>query len=234
MPPIKKNIYTKKVYDSALTATQRKQVQRLIKKADKANSANRRFPFTANQTLLAGKGYSINPLAQIAIGSGISNREANMIMVDSIDVNLTFTNNNTALSPNMRWMFMAFLTDEELLSPSASFFTVNNSGLQTSLPLIGNSAGGFCTQLMIDPNRARKVIYKRSSLDTKVSTIANEYNWSHRIPMRGRKFKYLSDTTGSFMDGQNLFFAVIADANGATVDTTNVGIIAVTYKVNFH
>lgn len=224
------------MYDAkALTATQRKQVVKLIKKADKANSANRRFPYTSNQTLVAGRAYTFNPLAQIAIGSGISNREANMIMVDSIELNVMVTANTAALAPNMRYLMYMFNTDEELLSPSASFYTTNNSGLLSFLPNIGNAAGGYCTSVQLDTTRAKLVgFYKRGVLDGKISTVANEHVMTLKVNMRGRKYKYLSDTTGAYMDGNNLFFAFVADANGATVDVSNVGSLSVTYKVNFH
>lgn len=236
MPPIKPQ-YKRRPYEHALGLKARKEVSKIIKNHEKRLMEQKRFVSPTGTGLESATLYTFNPLGQISQGSTVSNRVGNAIYVDSLEIECSIELSNT--NPNsLDFSVWVFLSDEEN-NANSTWSTTTNANIQANWPMfLGSTSGGQATNLLIDPCQATLIKRYNGVVDrfndiTTTQLYGGVKKYCFSIPMRGRKMQYLTDN-GAFMEGKNLYVAIIADSPGATVGVTTVGTINATYMVKFH
>jgi len=235
MPPVPSKYRKYNTYQNpmkGLTITQKHEVRKLLVANEKKTMEKKQFVLNGSVSVLESNAYMINPLTQIAQGTTISQRVGSIISLDSLEV---YFNISPATGVYTSFRFIAYWSDVESVS-AGGITTVTNANILATLPIMSTAsvASAFANTSPIDNNQCTIIRDINYTVGSQYSTQTAIKTVHLKIPLRRKRVTYLSNATGSFLEGKNLYFGVIPESPGGVVNTTTVGTWNVQYKVNFH
>jgi len=230
MPPI--NRYRSTQTKVVLGAPMRKELNKIVARQIKAKGDKKNFTSTSSTTVLASNAYLKNLLANIAQGTGVANRVGSRIFLDEIHITLRLDGSIANLSDHSYTLGL-YWSDEETTS-SANFSTISSGSVTTNLPWLSQNTS-FNEVGQWDPDQTTLSTAKdwRIQILQNGSTLTPSKMINIKMKYKGKAQTYLSDTTGSYMEGKNLYFFIIGNVPGSTPGTTTVGAAVMTHTVYF-
>lgn len=234
MPPIyPARRYEKKdkvyAYNRGLTPLQKKQCQRIAKYQVNKGAEPKRIVFSGTASVQACSAYLLNPLYGISQGGGVRDRIGNIIHLDSITIRLRLS----VINKETQFFVFAYWGDVETVTAGGTPTQVTSPNIQTTIPLLGSVVVGQGTLQVLDKFQCVKLRDSRFAVPVHVTSVNGECEKTFDIKFKNKKVGYLLDTA-SYMDGKNLYWGLIGDQQGATIDSTIVATMSHTTEVRFH
>lgn len=214
-----------------LNDLQKKQCRKIAKTAAKSRQEVKRTYWSGSTSALACSAYVNNPFFLITQGTAANNRIANTIYVDSVQINIRFSTNLTTNKEVVLWFF-AYFSDETAITSATTPTQIASTNITTQLPIVGNTGLNFGSLAFLDKFQMSMVRDRRMAIPIHVTGVPGEFEKTIKINFKGRKMVYELDSA-SYFEGKNFYFGIVADAQGSTVDTTNLGTYIQQTMVNF-
>lgn len=215
-----------------LNPLQLKQTKKIAKTAANRKQEKKRFAMYGAVNTKLGNAYGVNALYGIVQGTNISQRIANSIYLDKIDMKFSFYISSATNTPVTLRFFMYWASDQTFTS-TGNPTEVTNANIQSSFPLVGTTSAPTAVELQpLDWNQCTVVYDWLAPVPIYVTAQSNFVTLNKTFRFKGRKCQYLSDSN-DFMEGKNLYFGWIADSATGTSGTTVLGQINYQALVTF-
>lgn len=215
-----------------LSNAQVKQVAQIAQRAATRSQEKKRVVNVGDCSTVCSSAYVINPLYNIAQGSGASNRIGSQITIDSVTVKFRFTSNTTTNKEIAIFAF-AYWSDITGVSSSTTPTQVTTANVQSTLPLLGNASTPGATLQVFDMFNSTVLREKRFNVPLSLTAVSGDHEWEFKMKFpKGRKITYLSDSA-SYLEKRNLYVGIITDVAGGADNATATGNIVHSTEVRF-
>lgn len=230
MPPLPTRKYrTNPKMAAFLTMNQRKQVAKMIR-SERTKFANKKqYIWVASVSPLHSNVYGLNPLYSIALGDAYNQRESQTIMLQQMRLKLRLET-NVATNKDATFRVLVYWDDQETFITTTSFTNVTIPNIQTTVPLEGDSSSSL--QMPFVRHAATCIYDKYFNLPVSDTGIANAVTREVVINFRNKKVTFVGGAT-DFMNGKNLYVAIIGGVAGGTGGTTITGFVGLQGSLTF-
>ena len=220
---------------TALTKKQKEEIAKYVKRIQAGTMEKKIFYSTPERvTYAVGDGKIFNLMDSIPQGTDTNNRVGNIVHLDSITVRLNF---NVDVEFRVDYRIFVFWSDEEFVSGQV-WGNMANSVLSTTFPFVGTNTQKYVSQMHLNEYQAGLVYTTQVSGSRNVTVAFGGINpnvcTEFTMNFKKKKITFKDSGVPSYLEGRNLYLAVLADTGDNQSIGTSAGKGVATIKTKYY